>query len=552
MKNSYPLIIFCSALLLGASVATSQVLQTKSLPSERSYETVILKGNYFELFNNTPVNHLYLYAYSKNESAWKPIPFQIDELDPTIADAPDQLFDNNDELLFLAQDLGDKVSPGNWIDDADSKSYKRYEIEVVDSRDKTKRGWCYLYRSATLTEQNKSPIRYLNYNATLDSVIGKYYVIGNRRNWFPQTILITSDGKGDGKDFYDRTKLRIRAIPFPGADLFFDETKVLIKSAAYIKAGPIRIQRRDSLKFDIPNFEYSATFTRKYFPYYSNFSGKVELQAQWLFKALRMSYDLDPRISGAKFYSGDSSGIKNRDIIVDGISDAGKMNLVLKGNSPNWTMITGQFGTLLTINSVIFERDPSVTDPYNQSLYYWDDKSNNPLPMSRDYDTGDGLSYGDHGMLFESYNLAGIITYNSATYFLPANQATDVAENMFYNFNSPMILYTEAQQYAAKVADRDEDFLPIHFKLLPNYPNPFNTATTIAFELDRADWVKVEIYDVHGRKLITLANKSYQPGIHRLTWNGRDEMDQPVSSGIYVCKAKSSRNTASQKIALIK
>lgn len=552
MKNSYRLITLFTSLLLSAAVATSQVLQTKTLSVERGYETVILKGSAFDLFKNTPVNQLFLFAYSQTESAWKPIPLQIDELDPTIADAPDQSFDDNDELLFLAQDLGDKVSPGNWIDDPDAKQNNRYEIEVVDSRDRNKRGWCYLYRSATLTEQNRSPVKYLSYDAATDSVIGKYYVMGNRNSWFAQTMLITSEGKGDGKDFYDRTKFRVRAIPFPGVDLILDETKVLVKSAAYIKDGPIRIQRRDSLKFDIPNFEYAATFTRKFFPYYSNFSGNVELQAQWLFKMLRMSYDLDPRISGAKFFSGDSSGIKNRDITVDGSSDAAKVNLALQNNSPNWTMVTGQFGTLLTINAVNFERDPSVVDPHTQSLYYWDDRSNSPLPVGNDYETGDGFSYGDHGMLFESYNLAGVITYNSATYLLPANLNADFAQTMFYNFNSPMMLYTEAQQYAAAVTDRDGDYVPINFRLLPNYPNPFNASTTLLFELDKSDWVTVEIYDVHGRKLITLANKSYQPGVHRLTWNGLDEMDQPVSSGIYVCKAKSSRNTVAQKIALIK
>ncbi len=552
MKNSYRLIILCTVLLFGISSASSQVLQTKNLPSERGYETVLIKGISFDLFKNSPVNHLYLYAYSHNEGSWRPIPFQIDELDPTISDTPDQLFDDNDELLFLAQDLGDKVTRGNWIDDAGSKSNQRYEIEVVDSRDKTKRGWCYLYRSTTLTEQNKSQITYLSYDAAEDSVIGKYYVIGHRTNWFPQTMLVTNEGKGDGKDFYDRTKLRIRAIPFAGVDLILDETKVLIKSPAYIKQGPIRIQRRDSLKFDIPNFEYSATFTRKFFPYYSNFSGNVELQSQWLFKLLRMSYDLDPRISGAKFFSGDSSGMNNKDITVDGISDAGTMNLALQSNSPNWTMVTGQFGTLLTINSVDFDRDPSVTDPYTQSLYYWDDKTNSPLPVSRDYDTGDGFCYGDHGMLFESYNLAGVITYNSATYLLPANLPPEVAETMFYNFNSPMILYTEAQQYAAKVAGRDEAVVPMCFRWLPSYPNPFNASTTLTFELDRADWVTVAIHDVHGRTVVTLANGSYPPGAHRLTWNGRDEADQPVSSGIYICTAKSSRHAVSQKIALIK
>lgn len=551
MKISYQLIVFSIIFVFISLNANGQVIENKSLSEARGYETVMVKGSALPLLSNVPVDQIYLYAFYQNEGQWKPIPFQIDELDPSYSDPPDQLFDDNDELLFLAQDVGDKVSSDSWIDNENAQSNARIEIEVVDNRDQTKKGWCYLFKSTTLTESDKSNISYLTYDATKDSLIGKYYQMGYRNNWFPQTIFITADGKGNGKDFYDRTKFRIRAIPLPGVDLFLNEDNLLLDSTLYLIEGPIRILRRINLNFDIPNFDYSATFTMKYFPYFSNFSGNVELQSQWQFKILRMSYDLNPDIAGAKFYSGDSSGIKNNNITIDGNSDASSINLTLQQNSPNWTMATGPFGSILTINSVEFEKDPSNTEPYTQSLYYWDNKTGAPLPIGMDQDTGDNLSYGDHGMIFDSYSLAGVVTYNSETYFLPANKTSDFAQNMFYNFNSPLFTRIRTQNFTSVEID-DPDHIPSQYRLRPNFPNPFNAATRITFDLPKDDLVILEIFDLQGRKIITLVNKELRAGIHSYFWDGRDQNHNLVTTGVYLCSARMGGYSATQKLAFIK
>jgi hypothetical protein len=551
MKLRYKLYILSIIILFIGTNANSQVLETKSLPEERNYEIVIVKGISIPIFDGVPVDQLYLYAFYNNEG-WKPIPFQIDESDPTYADPPDNKFDSNDELLFLAQDLGDKVTLGNWIDNEDAKSNKRIEIEIVDPIDENNKGWCYFYKSATLTESDKSDIKYLTYDAVNDSVVGRYYHAGYGNNWFPRNISITAEGQGNGKDFYDRTKFRIRAIPFPGIDLFLNENHLLLSSKEYLIEGPIRIQRRDTLKFNIPDFEFSATFTRKFSPYFTNFHGKVELQAQWLFKVLRMSYDLSPDIAGAKFFSGDSNRVKNTNITVDGSSDKSSINLGLQKNSPNWTMVTGQFGTMLTINSVNFEKDTTYTEPYTQELYYWDDNTGAPLPIGMDTDTGDSVSYGDHGMIFKSDALVGVATYNSETYLLPANKASDCAQKMFYNFNSPMFFRIDSQDFLTGVELAGNNHIPTEFRLRPNFPNPFNPTTNITFDLPKNDFVTLEIFDLQGRHIITLVNNKLNAGVHNYTWNGRDQNDHLVTSGIYLCTIKTGTFSATQKMAFVK
>jgi len=215
-------------------------------------------------------------------------------------------------------------------------------------------------------------------------------------------------------------------------------------------------------------------------------------------------------------------------------------------------MTTGQFGSILTINSVIFKKDPLNTEPYTQALYYWDDNTGAALPISRDTDTGDGFSYGDHGMIFESYALVGVVTYNSETFLLPANQTPDFAQQMFYNFNSPMLIGFNTQSYSSSVNLANHNYIPSQFKLQPNFPNPFNSATNITFDLPKNDNVVLEIFDLQGKQIVTLVNGQLNAGVHSYTWNGQDRNGNSVTSGIYLCSVRSSRFNAARKIAFIK
>ncbi len=79
-----------------------------------------------------------------------------------------------------------------------------------------------------------------------------------------------------------------------------------------------------------------------------------------------------------------------------------------------------------------------------------------------------------------------------------------------------------------------EDILPTAFELFQNYPNPFNPETNITFQLPYLSQVTLTIYDLMGRKLTILVNKTINAGIHTIKWNGRDSAGRSVSSGIYI------------------
>ena len=72
--------------------------------------------------------------------------------------------------------------------------------------------------------------------------------------------------------------------------------------------------------------------------------------------------------------------------------------------------------------------------------------------------------------------------------------------------------------------------------LSQNYPNPFNPTTTISFSITKYNIVELSIYNIKGQKIKTLVNEYLQRGYHEVFWNGKDENNNPISSGIYFYK----------------
>ena len=85
-----------------------------------------------------------------------------------------------------------------------------------------------------------------------------------------------------------------------------------------------------------------------------------------------------------------------------------------------------------------------------------------------------------------------------------------------------------------------EDFqLPLFDFQLSNYPNPFNPETTISFDLPQDSKVKITVYNIKGQKIKTLYSFSNRGlGTRSVIWNGTDENNHSVSSGIYFYQLK--------------
>ena len=110
--------------------------------------------------------------------------------------------------------------------------------------------------------------------------------------------------------------------------------------------------------------------------------------------------------------------------------------------------------------------------------------------------------------------------------------------------------------FKAKQADEFSD----QFRILPNYPNPFNPGTTIRFYLPYRARVTINIFNVLGQKINAIFNDELEPGIQEIPWNARDEWGDLLPSGIYfyriegaeISKERGRSFTVTKKMFLLK
>jgi len=94
--------------------------------------------------------------------------------------------------------------------------------------------------------------------------------------------------------------------------------------------------------------------------------------------------------------------------------------------------------------------------------------------------------------------------------------------------------------------------LPQVFTLSQNHPNPFNPVTSIEYAVPKLSEVSLKVYNVLGQEVKTLVNQRQKAGAYRATWNGEDNQNQKVTSGIYFYQLKAKDVSSVRKMILLK
>ena len=94
--------------------------------------------------------------------------------------------------------------------------------------------------------------------------------------------------------------------------------------------------------------------------------------------------------------------------------------------------------------------------------------------------------------------------------------------------------------------------VPTRFQLQKNYPNPFNTETTISFTLPQSAAVSLEVFNARGQFVKTLIHRDMDAGYHRIVWNGKDVNDHDVASGTYIYTLRARDEVFTKRMTLIR
>ena len=181
-------------------------------------------------------------------------------------------------------------------------------------------------------------------------------------------------------------------------------------------------------------------------------------------------------------------------------------------------------------------------------------------------------SVSDLSLSFQSENMDCIQNMSGQNYFF---ESISVGETAISNDNFVLVLNSECNSdtsiviqgnihsggnlywkdsisISIQTLNVEENNIPKSFRLDNAYPNPFNPNTTIQYELSSMEFVTIEIFDLMGRKIKSLVNEKLNPGNYSSNWDATDNMNQPVSGGIYIYQMQAGDFKETKKIILIK
>ncbi len=151
------------------------------------------------------------------------------------------------------------------------------------------------------------------------------------------------------------------------------------------------------------------------------------------------------------------------------------------------------------------------------------------------------MAYGNDGQHFNQSINAG------------TNNAVDAAvANALYYASDHLPVVMDITFGITPVEGTEKPGTAISFALAQNYPNPFNPSTTIRFQLPVRAGINLEIFDITGKKVVSLANGIFNAGSHQVEWNTLDSKGNLLPSGVYFYQLRSGTFVETKKMFLIR
>jgi hypothetical protein len=100
--------------------------------------------------------------------------------------------------------------------------------------------------------------------------------------------------------------------------------------------------------------------------------------------------------------------------------------------------------------------------------------------------------------------------------------------------------------------ERVDQTVPKEYSLGQNYPNPFNPETWINFSLPTRQLVTLEVFDLLGKRVVTLVNETKESGNYKLRWDGLSSGGDRLPSGVYVYRLQAGEFSFAKKMVMLK
>ena len=540
------------------------LLSTATLPAqiERPYEAVVLNGRKLPELIGQPTDNWRAYRYDSTNEKWQEVAIQIDEYNP---DAPQGMeyfdtnddsagiFDMNDEIVFMAQDIGDVAPAESWPAGSDSV---RWQLTLYDSTDGS-RGVLYLIRVLPLGI-HKSPAYHFEFVPETDVISTENYQIGFDMGQEDTTgqLMDARILSGTGVDILDRMKIRLYGIVTLLIPLPLQITEEAIRAdSAFAKIGPVRVihNLKAAFALTLAGFPFRKEFlqTSFFYPWHGEFHiTGIPIQDMSQYADViyaRLSWDMNAAATGMTFFSETNPA----GIIIDGIGDHEGISTQGMPGHLDWTMVTGTAGTMLNVFHL-----PALGD--EQGIFYFDNTDNDTLttgdPEDTDpytSDTGDNVAYGENGY-FVHQNISGEkFDFVYMNYFLPPNIIHADASAMVNKLRHPPGVVAIKQERSPSAVAQNTTH-PALFQLYANYPNPFNAGTVITFTMSQPAHVRLEILDMKGRLVNRLVDTAMSPAQHRVVWDGRDNNGQMLPSGVYLYRLSMNSQSQVRRLVMLK
>ena len=205
---------------------------------------------------------------------------------------------------------------------------------------------------------------------------------------------------------------------------------------------------------------------------------------------------------------------------------------------------------------IMFQKPVLVVETAYPFTLQWNDNTNNILGLENqlleDYEAS------EEGQFLFLHDLISLVDENDyglgicywAPDWISTNQFGSPWENQaLFDFDGELLDGISAFDNSNALVEKNNSFI---LNNIYNYPNPFNPITTLKYDLPDEGLVKITIYDMTGRIIKNLVANNQSSGLKSVRWNGKDNFNKPVNTGVYLYQIKTDNFIQTSKMLLLK